>query len=178
MVFHELWPSAAYRVFDNIVKGIRFFWYCDTADNWNRTGSHMIIPASDLLFTDAQVAELVEQGERRWKISCPSTIPLCRSCCRSMWMKIWISSAITWWKAWFYKYYAFLKTEHGFDYAPDAQIILSGTEEVQDSVKLYARGNGFLSSGAFSGGISLHCFDVSQICISTAQLYEFHQFVD
>ena len=82
----------------------------------------------------------------------------------------------------FYKYYAFLKNRSTvFEYAPDAQIILSSTEEVQDSVKhMHEEMVSYLQE-LFQEGISLHSFDVFTDLYSSIKQHsymEFHQFVD
>ncbi len=82
----------------------------------------------------------------------------------------------------FYKYYAFLKNRSTvFDYAPDAQIILSSAEEVQDSVKhMHEEMVSYLQE-LFQEGISLHSFDVFTDLYSSIKKHsymEFHQFVD
>ena len=82
----------------------------------------------------------------------------------------------------FYKYYAFLKNRSTvFDYAPDAQIILSSVEEVQDSVKhMHEEMVAYLQE-LFQEGISLHSFDVFADLNSSFKQHspmEFHQFVD
>ncbi|MCB6585229.1 hypothetical protein, partial [Streptococcus gordonii] len=81
----------------------------------------------------------------------------------------------------FYKYYAFLKNRSTiFDYAQDAQVILSSVEEVQDSIKnMHEEMVAYLQE-LFQEGISLHSFDVFadvSTAIKQHARMDFHQFV-
>lgn len=167
--------------FDNIVESIRFFDIA-TQRTIEIVQEAMIIPASDLLFTDAQVAELVEQANKALKNQLSQHDIAMQKLLQEHVNEDLDLISNHMMESRFYKYYAFLKNRSTvFDYAPDAQIILSSAEEVQDSVKhMHEEMVSYLQE-LFQEGISLHSFDVFTDLYSSIKKHsymEFHQFVD
>lgn len=167
--------------FDNIVESIRFFDIA-TQRTIEIVQEAMIIPASDLLFTDAQVAELVEQANKALKNQLSQHDTAMQKLLQEHVNEDLDLISNHMMESRFYKYYAFLKNRSTvFEYAPDAQIILSSTEEVQDSVKhMHEEMVSYLQE-LFQEGISLHSFDVFTDLYSSIKQHsymEFHQFVD
>lgn len=167
--------------FDNIIESIRFF-DISTQRTIQVVEDAMIIPASDLLFTEDEVGMIVERVNKELK---KQSKDLDESLHTSLENRVnedldAIVNHIPEGKL--YKYYAYLdKTYTIADYVPDASFIISSKEEVDDAIKnIHEESVSYLQE-LFQEGMGLRKFNVFQdfhIVKYKRSIIEFGIFVD
>lgn len=120
--------------FDTEIDSIRFF-NPQTQRTIRSIDEATLVPASDVLFTDAQIQELSEivpqKLEEQLKKTEPAGADFLRDAVEDDLRAIQSYDP----QSKLYRYYAWLKSSTILDYVPEAQVIYSPEEEIHDSAK-------------------------------------------
>ena len=121
--------------FDNIIDSIRLFDVA-TQRTIRQVSQARIIPASDILLTDAQLEEIEKQTASAMRKQEKKLDELNRETLREMIEQDLEALRAHLGEARLYPYLAWLGEHHSIcDYCPDARVILSSEEEVRDAIK-------------------------------------------
>lgn len=147
--------------FDNIIESIRFF-DISSQRTIEVVKEVTIIPATDILFTNDEIKELVEQVNKDLAIQQEKLEPVLRTKLEEHVNQDLDAIANHYVEGKIYKYYAFLnKTFTIMDYIKDAVCIVSSIEEARDAIKhiqeesiqylqeLYQEGSSLYKFGVF-----------------------------
>lgn len=167
--------------FDNTIESIRYF-DISTQRTIRVIEEVTIVPASNLLFTKEDVDQIRERvlqdlSSQRKKLS-NSLATILEGHIHEDLDKL--SSYM--YESYLYRYYAFLDHKTSIlSYVPDAEIIISSKEEVQDAIRHMQEETISYLQELFQEGIALYKFDV--FADLPHELYhrnyiEFHMFVD
>lgn len=120
--------------FDTEIDSIRFF-NPDTQRTIRSIDEAVLVPASDILFTDEQIEELkekvTEELEEQITKTDPAGVDFLRDAIESDLRAIENHDP----QARLYRYFAQVKSDSILDYVPDAQVIFSSVESVEESMK-------------------------------------------
>ena len=167
--------------FDNIIESIRFF-DISTQRTIEVIDEAIIIPANDLLFTENQINEIVDNVQKELKKQLPQHDSSLQNTLKEHVEEDLDLIKNRMMESRLYKYYAFLKGRFTiFNYVDNALVILSSMEEVNNHVRnMHEEMVAYLQE-LFQEGISLHAFDVFadlNSVLNDCETLMFHEFVD
>lgn len=167
--------------FDNIIESIRYF-DISTQRTIEIIEQARIIPATDILFTNEEVCEIVEGVNKELEVQKQKLVSSYRGILEDIIQQDLDAIANHYVESKLYRYYGFLaKTYTVCDYVKDAVLIVSSKEEVRDTIKHITEENVSYIQELFQEGQALQKFSVFEAFTSLLVAHphvEFGLFLD